>query len=257
MYMNNGVSIFCILLLIYLILAGIMLILGYDITNNRLVVFISLVAMISSLIDLFNVFKSKAESEFVLLNKVYGIQDKISEIKRNLERKYDYGRLLFEDYVHQVFRDYEIEKISRNRLTEEEKKSYCEMISSYEFDNTNLKEMIKNFVNIEIVDEVKSIAEDEDYSQIDAIIKKLQMEIYRWQILINIVTSTGVFTTIMVMIYFDNLISVLPHIDLNVSIFSFIIIICSIIIKGHRDPELEDIENKMVKILELMGTKDK
>ena len=58
--MNNGVSIFCILLLIYLIIAGLLLMLGCDITNKRLIIFISLVAMISSLIDLFNVFKSKA-----------------------------------------------------------------------------------------------------------------------------------------------------------------------------------------------------
>lgn len=109
--MNNGVSIFCILLLIYLIIAGLLLMLGCDITNKRLIIFISLVAMISSLIDLFNVFKSKAENELIVVRKVYEIKYGINRIKGELEQKYDYGSNLFDDYINQVFDDLEKTKI--------------------------------------------------------------------------------------------------------------------------------------------------
>ena len=175
-HMNSGVSIFCILLLIYLIVAGISLILGYDITNNRLIVFISLASMVSSLIDLLNVFKSKVQNELIVIKDVYRIKDKISKMRDDLGWKYDYGSDLFEDYIDQVFNDSEKEKIYQNKLSEEDKKLYCEKISSFQFDDTKLKEHIKEFINIEISNEAKMLAEEEDYTLIDEIVEKLKGE---------------------------------------------------------------------------------
>ena len=100
------------------------------------------------------------------------------------------------------------------------------------------------------------LAEEEDYTLINEIIEKLQKDINQYRKYINIVTSIGVFLTLMVMIYFDNVIGVLPKIDMDVSIFSFIVIICSIIVREHRDPELEDIKKLTYEILEEAQEKD-
>ena len=247
--MNNGVSFFCILLLIYLIIAGLLLMLGHDVTNKRLVIFISLVAMISSLIDLFNVFKSKAENELIVVKKVDRIKDGINRIKGELEQKYDYGSNLFEDYINQVFDDLEKKKIYQNELTEKDKESYCEKVSSYKFDNTKLKEMIKEFINIKISDDVKMVAEEEDYTQIDDIKAMIREKISIWKKRINIVISIGVFTTSMIVIYFDAMSTLFPNLDMNISIFSFIVVICTIIIREHQDYYFEDIKNDIDKIL--------
>lgn len=248
-YMNNGVSIFCILLLIYLIVTGLLLMLGCDITNKRLIIFISLVAMISSLIDLFNVFKSKAENELIVVRKVYEIKDGINRIKGELEQKYDYGSNLFDDYINQVFDDLEKTKICQSRLSEKDKESYCEKVSSYKFDNTKLKEMIKEFINIKISDDVKMVAEEEDYTQIDDIVDMIQENISIWKKRINKVTSIGVFTISMILIYFDEMSTLFPKLDMNISIFSFIVVICTIIIREHRDFDFEDIKSNIDEIL--------
>lgn len=247
--MNNGVSFFCILLLIYLIIAGLLLMLGYDVTNKRLIIFISLVAMISSLIDLLNVFKSKAENELIVVRKVYRIKDGINRIKGELEQKYDYGSNLFEDYINQVFDDLEKKKIYQNELTEKDKESYCEKVSSYKFDNTKLKEMIKEFINIKISDDVKMVAEEEDYTQIDDIKVMIRKKISIWKKRINIVISIGVFNTSMIVIYFDAMSTLFPNLDMNISIFSFIVVICTIIIREHQNFYFKDIKNDIDEIL--------
>ena len=53
----------------------------------------------------------------------------------------------------------------------------------------------------------------------------------------------------MIVIYFDEMSTLFPKLDMNISIFSFIVVICTIIIREHRDFDFEDIKNNIDEIL--------
>ena len=53
----------------------------------------------------------------------------------------------------------------------------------------------------------------------------------------------------MIVIYFDEMSTLFPKLEMNISIFSFIVVICTIIIREHRDFDFEDIKNNIDEIL--------
>ena len=191
--MKSGILSFCILMLIYLVIAGILLILGHDITNDRLIVFIALAATTSSLIDFLNEKKSKIENELLTLKDAYRIKDKIKVREHNLVNKYDFCRSLFMKYIHQVFSEDELDEIRKNNLSEEKKKLYCKRISTYNFDDTELKEMMKHFVDFEISPDVEEVVDGGDYTGLDEIIKTKQTKVDRYEQIINIAIGSSVF----------------------------------------------------------------
>lgn len=248
--MKSGIVTLCITILMYLLVRWLLLFLGYDITNDRLIVFIALTAMVISWVDFLNVKKSKLENEIVVMKDVCKIKDRIKIIKHNIVNKYDLCRSLFTNYIHQVFEDDELDEICKNNLSGDKKKFYCEKIDSFTFDDKELKEMIKYVVKTEISPEVEVVVEEEDYTVIKDIVKNMEKEIERYERIIKITIGLSIFALLLVMICFDCLIVLFPKMDMHASIIGFFIIICTIIFRETDDDVIEDIKLQTREIIE-------